>query len=86
MCAFTVTKLQDHARPARLLASIAARGIELPPAGVDSADDRFLVNGFKRYRCAQKLGIQCVTYLSLGSDEATANASLSMRRGLLAAT
>ncbi len=69
-------RLRDEAREARLLASIAARGIEQPLAGVDPPGGRFLLNGFKRYRCARKLGIHCVPYLSLGEDEATAIASL----------
>ena len=65
-------RLRDDAREARLLASIAARGIEEPLEGVDTAADcRFLLNGFKRYRCARKLGIGCVPYVSLGEEEAT---------------
>lgn len=69
-------RLRDDAREARLLASIAQRGIDEPLEGVDTPADRFLLNGFKRYRCAQKLGIHCVPYLSLGQDEATAIVSL----------
>ncbi len=53
-----------------LLASIAQRGIEDPLEGVDTPDGRFLLNGFKRYRCARKLGIDCVPYVSLGEEEA----------------
>ena len=53
------------------MASIAQRGIEEPLEGVDTPEGRFLLNGFKRYRCANKLGIQCVPYLSLGQEEAT---------------
>ncbi len=34
------------------------------------------MDGFKRYRCATKLGIECVPYLSLGGDEAEGIASL----------
>jgi len=65
-------RLRDDAREARLLASIAERGIEEPLEGVDTAADcRFLLNGFKRYRCARKLGIGCVPYVSLGEEEAT---------------
>lgn len=64
-------RLRDDAREARLLASIAQRGIEEPLEGVDTPEGRFLLNGFKRYRCANKLGIQCVPYLSLGQEEAT---------------
>ena len=64
-------RLRDDAREARLMASIAQRGIEEPLEGVDTPEGRFLLNGFKRYRCANKLGIHCVPYLSLGQEEAT---------------
>ena len=64
-------RLRDDAREARLLASIAERGIEEPLEGVDTAEARFLLNGFKRCRCAKKLGIDCVPYVSLGEEEAT---------------
>ena len=64
-------RLRDHAREARLLASIAARGIEEPLQGVDPPGGRFLLDGFMRYRCAQKLGIHCVPYVSFGAEEAT---------------
>ena len=54
-----------------MLASIAERGIEEPLEGVDTAEARFLLNGFKRQRSAKKLGIACVPYVSLGEEEAT---------------
>ncbi|MFQ5410182.1 MAG: ParB/RepB/Spo0J family partition protein [Anaerolineales bacterium] len=69
-------RLQDNAREARLRASIAERGIEQPLEGVDTPDGHILLNGFKRYRCAQKLGIHWVPYVSLGNEEATAIVSL----------
>jgi DNA replication protein DnaC len=69
-------RLRDDAREARLLSSIAARGTEEPLEGVDTAEGRFLLNGFKRYRCATKLGISCVPYVSLGENEATGIQSL----------
>jgi hypothetical protein len=53
-----------------LLASIAERDIEQPLAGVDTPQGRLLLDGFKRYRCATKLGIECVPYICLGQDEA----------------
>jgi len=53
-----------------LLASILEHGIREPLQGIDTSDLRLLLNGFKRYRCAQKLGIGMVSYSSLGSDEA----------------
>jgi hypothetical protein len=69
-------RLRDDAREARLLASIAERGIEEPLEGVDTPTRRFLLNGFKRYRCAVKLGIDCVPYVSLGEEEAMGILSL----------
>jgi hypothetical protein len=69
-------RLRNDAWEARLLASMAQRGIEKPLEGADTAETRFLLNGFKRYRCAKKLGIACVPYVSLGSDEATGILSL----------
>lgn len=69
-------RLRDDAREARLLASIAERGIEDPLDGVDTPDGRFLLNGFKRYRCAKKLGIGSAPYQSLAEDEATGIANL----------
>lgn len=65
-------RLRDEAREARLLASIAERGIEEPLEGVDTPEGRLLLNGFKRYRCARKLDLDCLPYLSLGQEEATA--------------
>ena len=69
-------RIRDKDREARLLVSIAERGIEEPLEGVDTPEGRFLLNGFKRYRCAAKLGIDCVPYDSLGEQEATGIVSL----------
>jgi hypothetical protein len=69
-------RMRDDAAEARLLASIVERGIEQPLAGVDTAQDRFLLKGFKRYRCAHKLGIGRVPYVSLGEEEAMGIISL----------
>ena len=52
-----------------LLLSISAQGIREPLAGVDKADQRILLDGFKRYRCAIKLNIGIVPYMSLADDE-----------------
>ncbi len=69
-------RLRNDAAEARLLASIAERDIEQPLSGVDTPQGRLLLDGFKRYRCATKLGIECVPYVSLGEDEAEGIASL----------
>ena len=72
-------RLRDKAREARLLGSIVQRGIEQPLEGVGTPQGRILLNGFKRYRCAEKLNIASVPYISLGDDEALAIASLMQR-------
>jgi hypothetical protein len=62
--------MRNPAMEGRLLASIAQRGIEEPLEGVDIKEGSVLLNGFKRYRCARKLGISIAPYASLGEDEA----------------
>jgi hypothetical protein len=54
-----------------LLLSICAQGIREPLQGVGKAGQRILLDGFKRYRCATKLNIGIVPYLSLADDEPT---------------
>jgi hypothetical protein len=72
-------RLKVPAAEQRLLASIAARGIQEPLEGVDLSagsagvqGQNVLLNGFKRYRCARQLRLATVPYSSLGQDEATA--------------
>jgi hypothetical protein len=64
-------RLRNDAAEARLLASIVERGIQQPLKGVDVPQGRRLLDGFKRCRCAEKLHIECVPYVSLGEEEAT---------------
>jgi hypothetical protein len=54
-----------------LLASILENGIRDPLQGVHTEDGRILLDGFKRYRCAGRLGIKIVPYYSLAQDAAT---------------
>ena len=63
-------RLKAPGLEARLLGSIAQRGIEAPFEGVEVQERRVLLNGFKRYRCARKLGLATVPYASLGQDGA----------------
>jgi predicted transcriptional regulator len=65
-------RMRNPAAEARLLASLAERGIEQALEGVDAAGGSILLNGFKRYRCASKLRIRVAPYASLGEDEASA--------------
>ena len=64
-------RMKQAALEERLLGSIAQRGVEEPLEGVDLGERSVLLNGFKRYRCARKLRIETVPYVSLGRDEAT---------------
>ena len=64
-------RLRNDAAEARLLTSIVERGIQQPLKGVDGPQGRRLLDGFKRCRCAEKLHIECVPYVSLGEEEAT---------------
>jgi hypothetical protein len=64
-------RLKQAAVEARLLASIAQRGVEEPLEGVEIEQAKVLLNGFKRYRCARKLRLPTVPYASLGGDEVT---------------
>lgn len=64
-------RVKNPALESRLLLSIQERGIEKPLEGVDIEEQRILLNGFKRYRCAKRLGLGLVPYTSLGSDEAS---------------
>ena len=69
-------RMRNPAVEARLLASIAERGIEEALEGVDADGASILLNGFKRYRCAAKLRIHMAPYASLGEDEAAAIVTL----------
>jgi len=69
-------RLKVAAVEARLLTSIAQRGIEEPLEGVDLPAEsvggeptRVLLNGFKRYRCARTLRLHTVPYSAIDTDE-----------------
>lgn len=63
-------RLKSSIAERMLLTSILENGIRDPLQGINKDDRRILLNGFKRYRCAKKLGIGIVPYISLGEDEA----------------
>jgi ParB/RepB/Spo0J family partition protein len=69
-------RMKNAALEAHLLASIMERGIEQPLEGADSSSSILLLNGFKRYRCARKLGLARVPYLALGEAEVAAIVNL----------
>lgn len=61
-------RLRNKVAERILLASILEKGIREPLQGVDIEHTRILLNGFKRYRCARRLGIGVVPYVSLSND------------------
>jgi len=63
-------RMKNRAGEARLLASIAERGITEPLEGVEQREGHVLLNGFKRWRCARRLGLSTAPYVSLGEDAA----------------
>ena len=65
---FQSHRIRSQATEVRLLVSIAERGIEQPLVGVDTPGGRLLLDGFKRYRCAEKLGIEDLPYVCWGED------------------
>lgn len=69
-------RLRHRKQEGRLLSSIAERGIEEAMEGVDVQGARVLLNGFKRWRCARKLGMATVPYRSLGEDQSAAIVAL----------
>ena len=73
---YEVCSLRDPAREKRLLNSILERGIREPLLGIDGEDSRILLDGFKRLRCAKKLGIGIAPWRCMGSDATEAIAGL----------
>lgn len=65
-------RLKNRAQERRLLDAIADRGIDKPLEGVATQQCNILLNGFKRCRCAHKLGIGIVPFISLAEDETVA--------------
>jgi hypothetical protein len=70
----------------RLLAQIAEGGIREPLLGMANSGRHVLLDGFKRWRCAQRLGIPSVPFRSLGADEAMAIIVLMRRANALSLT
>ncbi len=61
-------RLRNKAAERVLLASISENGIRDPLHVVDTKDCPILLDGFKRCRCAKKLGIGIASYCSLAED------------------
>ena len=63
-------RIRNHNNEKHLLQGILENGIQDPLQGINNGDKKILLNGFKRLRCAKKLGIDMVPYCSLSDDEA----------------
>ena len=63
-------RLKSPVAEGRLLAAIAQAGIQQPLQGVELSSTRFLLDGFKRLRCAKKLHLSTVPFVSLAPEEA----------------
>lgn len=64
-------RLRSEAVELQLMQSVIKHGIREPLQGVATEDgSKILLNGFKRFRCADKLNIKTVPWYSLGQDEA----------------
>ena len=64
---------KSESREKQLLLSIMERGIEEPLQGVlAESGEAILLDGYKRLRCAVKLGMGFVPLISVAEDEATA--------------
>ena len=71
---FESYRMKSASRERILLSSISERGIEEPLCGVCFSPDEsgsVLLDGFKRFRCALKLGFSAVPFMSIGRDGAT---------------
>jgi hypothetical protein len=62
-----------------LLRSVAEEGVREPLLGITRNGRQILLDGFKRLRCAKKLGIEMLPFRSLADDEPQAIVAL-MRR------
>jgi len=65
-------RIKNKGAERALLASISENGIREALQGAEAEGTRILLDGFKRYRCAKKLGVGTVPFFSLGADAAMA--------------
>jgi hypothetical protein len=63
-------RMRSQGAEKALVLSILQKGICYPLQGVDTKGARILLDGFKRLRCAKKLGLNMVPYSSMGQNEA----------------
>jgi predicted transcriptional regulator len=65
-------RLKDKSRESKLLLSITERGIQEPVQCITPEEDIFiLLDGYKRFRSAKKLGIATLPYVSISNEAAS---------------
>ncbi len=69
-CRYEDFRIKNRRSEVQLLASISQHGILEALEGTGDQGKRIVLNGFKRYRCALKLGITQLPYICLDADEA----------------
>jgi hypothetical protein len=62
-------RLRDRSAEKLLLSSISERGISEPLLGIKEGHNFILLDGFKRFRCGQKLKVENFPYRCIGIDE-----------------
>ncbi len=65
---YELLRLKNLAFEKKLLTSISEQGIQMPLQGVFKNNTFIMIDGFKRYRCCQKLKIDIVPIKEIGSD------------------
>lgn len=77
--AYESYRMHNAAVEQRLFISLERHGIHTPLVGISSAKDssRFiLLDGYKRFRCAQRLGIEELPMRIIGTDIVTGSITM----------
>ena len=75
-------RLRDERREGVILSRIAQRGVEEPLEGIvlpDNKGEAILLDGFKRFRCAKKVGLTMVPWITVAESEPDGITMLLMR-------
>ncbi len=75
-------RLRDDRREGEILSRVAERGMEEPLEGVVVGVQAILLDGFKRFRAARKLGLGMVPWVTIADSEAEGIASILIRSGI----
>ena len=68
---FEGCRLKNKLQEKELQESMRADGILEPLEVIENSEELLILNGFKRYRAARKLGINILPWIAIGGDETT---------------